>query len=1435
MDQQITNQPESPKKQIQRIYNEQNVKIRATNTVANMINKQIKEVLHGAHHFIHELLQNSDDDNATEVSFTVSKNKLTLSHNGDGFDTHDIERICDCARGNDTAVSTKSKKNNKIGYKGVGFKAVFKYSEQIKIKSNEYFFKFSKQHIENERNPGDETSYPWQIMPIWNKTQEDSNDGKTSILLENISETDIMEISFELMKLKKTPEICLFLQSINKINIETENAKFSIIKSLKKSEQVKVDMERLINVSISGASGYSQLWYVYSVKIEIPEIIKEYLSNNEDYPPRLQSARTTLITFAVRYCIQDKNFQCDSSVLYCYLPTLMKSNLPFILNASFKLDQKRGEIINNQWNHFLIESAAESHFKLLAKISKNERFRSRVLDLLVMPQNIDKCFAQSTWNDCFKKGFKRGLKTQPCMLTLENDLVKLDEVVIDLTKFYHQFYGDIRDGGQGNSDEKIRYILHPNILHNSIFLDFIKQVSKITWQILSEKVEFLITTVRFDVQIKMLKYIINNAEDISIYKNKKIIKSKNKEAKYFCASEGFYTSAVEHKLNKKLKMIPFGKFLLIASCDYTNEDMQLISEKMNILSFNEKNILIRYIPLLFDECNKNEDSSKKVLHYIYRQFFTNNTGSFADWIKNNSDAKNIILSLPVRTKTGKLQPLRECIVMINRDEYSEYDDSLYLDRDFYENIGDKMSWVNLYQTVSVQQKVSIKIFPSISIAELSKLYGIADKLNEYLKGEIKRGPHFPNNIKYDSVIDNIIARSSVFNFAMCEILFNNNIPLNIRINAFISAVSEGEAALCSIAEIQRTIRTSLEELSEQFLFFYWRNVIKVPVYGHHNKKESATKLLYCPKLKELLKPGDSVLNNIMIADVQNGLTLDHAYLLGFKLYPKNVDLLKLLTNVNKCFENIPGSDEHLNQLSILYRLLIENHDKPSGAQLSEWKKDANLLTCDKKLIRTDDVKIGAKNNTVNFSNCLHDVGFDYSEINKLANILELKVFDPVQCYGIENESPNPKEEYKEFVIETLPYFALKLSPKFNKSESDILKILYDSVSLMEFYECDEFYFQNERLYLVSFIKENKFLFRIRNRNDTGKIINPLKSYFFSKLGTFEERIFNGCMNCFPVKTELKSYITEELNGDLKEYNALLDYLNQLMKDNLSPKDYDFSKSPSDNHEDSPLMQFDNTNNDSVSAGNRKEDSTNNEYPDINTPTSSGQEPSINYQPQTFVQRTLPPLENGPNVKQIESKKSLEKNKTESQLDYDELIRIGIKGEFLVYNKIKTMIEKQFENSFEACILNEQPGVKYTVGQEKHVIELIWYNLNSKIQKNVSKEPIDLLIKINDNEAYFIEVKSTKQPRGNEKFFLSANEFTYFSMKNKYILIRVYDVDGEKPYIASFKNPLNMLANNLLRLCSNDRVEFEITCSETCDLGDSNLSGYKDDITGCRIN
>src|SRR5690606_18801117 len=142
-----------------------------------------------------------DDDDATEVSFTVSNNTLTVTHNGTGFLPEDVERICDCARGNDAAHSGKQKKSNKIGYKGVGFKAVFKYSEQVRIKSNKFSFMFSKQHIEDYKNQKDKTTYPWQIMPIWDDSQKHLDNNQTHFVLENITNTNIKNISCALEKL----------------------------------------------------------------------------------------------------------------------------------------------------------------------------------------------------------------------------------------------------------------------------------------------------------------------------------------------------------------------------------------------------------------------------------------------------------------------------------------------------------------------------------------------------------------------------------------------------------------------------------------------------------------------------------------------------------------------------------------------------------------------------------------------------------------------------------------------------------------------------------------------------------------------------------------------------------------------------------------------------------------------------------------------------------------------------------------------------------------------------------------------------------------------------------------------------------------------------------------------------------------------------------
>jgi hypothetical protein len=89
-------------------------------------------------HFIYELLQNAEDKGATEACFTLSQKSLTFEHNGRPFERDDVFAITDIGEG------TKARDDDKIGRFGVGFKAVFAYSETPHIWSPTLSFKISE-------------------------------------------------------------------------------------------------------------------------------------------------------------------------------------------------------------------------------------------------------------------------------------------------------------------------------------------------------------------------------------------------------------------------------------------------------------------------------------------------------------------------------------------------------------------------------------------------------------------------------------------------------------------------------------------------------------------------------------------------------------------------------------------------------------------------------------------------------------------------------------------------------------------------------------------------------------------------------------------------------------------------------------------------------------------------------------------------------------------------------------------------------------------------------------------------------------------------------------------------------------------------------------------------------------------------------------------
>jgi hypothetical protein len=120
--------------------------------VSNIWNSVVEKYSDQAH-FIYELLQNANDARATKSSFQLTNNGLYFKHNGKNkfwISNPDNEKkdqqynkLGDL--NSITAVAQSNKKDQStIGKFGVGFKAVFQYTETPHIYDPNFQFKISK-------------------------------------------------------------------------------------------------------------------------------------------------------------------------------------------------------------------------------------------------------------------------------------------------------------------------------------------------------------------------------------------------------------------------------------------------------------------------------------------------------------------------------------------------------------------------------------------------------------------------------------------------------------------------------------------------------------------------------------------------------------------------------------------------------------------------------------------------------------------------------------------------------------------------------------------------------------------------------------------------------------------------------------------------------------------------------------------------------------------------------------------------------------------------------------------------------------------------------------------------------------------------------------------------------------------------------------------
>jgi hypothetical protein len=103
-------------------------------------------------HFIYELLQNANDAKATKSSFQLTSDGLYFKHNGKIFfsvsnpDTEDQDKENNTLGhiNSITAIANSNKTESSIGKFGVGFKAVFQYTETPHIYDPNFQFKIDR-------------------------------------------------------------------------------------------------------------------------------------------------------------------------------------------------------------------------------------------------------------------------------------------------------------------------------------------------------------------------------------------------------------------------------------------------------------------------------------------------------------------------------------------------------------------------------------------------------------------------------------------------------------------------------------------------------------------------------------------------------------------------------------------------------------------------------------------------------------------------------------------------------------------------------------------------------------------------------------------------------------------------------------------------------------------------------------------------------------------------------------------------------------------------------------------------------------------------------------------------------------------------------------------------------------------------------------------
>ena len=336
----------------------------------NAIQHLADELYKGDAHFIFELVQNAEDNAYEEplpyLSFQLTRSDPTNSERSDGaliienneigFKSDNVDAICQVGK------TTKIKAQGYIGEKGIGFKSVFRITDNPYIFSSGYHFCLPKRD--------EETGFGY-IVPRWIDTPPRGLDLSVTRIVLPLTKPDFGYKEIEKMLQDIEPETILFLSKLQEIRIKTDTGiDFTILK----------DDERLPEVAIN----------VFDDKFENYKS-DDFLvcTKTFDKPADIYHEKRDGIEsrdVAIAFPLGKRS--TATGKIFAYLPVRSDTGLPFIVNADFILLSSREDIQEVAWNRWLMECVADVvAAELLPLLKEHERLKIDFLEAFASSLN----------------------------------------------------------------------------------------------------------------------------------------------------------------------------------------------------------------------------------------------------------------------------------------------------------------------------------------------------------------------------------------------------------------------------------------------------------------------------------------------------------------------------------------------------------------------------------------------------------------------------------------------------------------------------------------------------------------------------------------------------------------------------------------------------------------------------------------------------------------------------------------------------------------------------------------------------------------------------------------------------------------------------------------------------------------------------------------